>query len=174
MGRYYHGDINGKFWFGIQNSLDASHFGGVGEYVYMWSCCGTHDDLTETDVGRKNECPNECYKDDDTKLSEVVIDENYARFEFKEDDIPTVLDMIYSLSSLLNVSETMVDEIINMKCNEDEDNYGFYTRCTDIIYSEYEKDKDSDNAELWARLYFGIEIYMCLKQTGSCSFDAEL
>lgn len=28
MGRYYYGDINGKFWFGIQESDDASHFGG--------------------------------------------------------------------------------------------------------------------------------------------------
>lgn len=29
MGRYYKGDIEGKFWFGIQNSDDASFFGGT-------------------------------------------------------------------------------------------------------------------------------------------------
>jgi hypothetical protein len=28
MGRYYSGDIEGKFWFGVQDSDDASHFGG--------------------------------------------------------------------------------------------------------------------------------------------------
>jgi len=28
MGRYYNGDIEGKFWFGIQSSTDASFFGG--------------------------------------------------------------------------------------------------------------------------------------------------
>jgi chromosome segregation ATPase len=28
MGRYYYGDINGKFWFGVQESTDAKHFGG--------------------------------------------------------------------------------------------------------------------------------------------------
>lgn len=28
MGRYYSGDIEGKFWFGIQDSNDASFFGG--------------------------------------------------------------------------------------------------------------------------------------------------
>jgi len=28
MGRYYSGDIEGKFWFGIQSSHDASFFGG--------------------------------------------------------------------------------------------------------------------------------------------------
>ena len=28
MGRYYTGDIEGKFWFGVQSSDDASFFGG--------------------------------------------------------------------------------------------------------------------------------------------------
>jgi hypothetical protein len=29
MGRYYSGDIEGKFWFGVQSSDDANYFGGV-------------------------------------------------------------------------------------------------------------------------------------------------
>lgn len=29
MGRYYQGDINGKFWFGVQSSDDANNFGGA-------------------------------------------------------------------------------------------------------------------------------------------------
>jgi len=28
MGRYYSGDIEGKFWFAVQSSTDASFFGG--------------------------------------------------------------------------------------------------------------------------------------------------
>ena len=28
MGRYYNGDIEGKFWFGVQSSTDADFFGG--------------------------------------------------------------------------------------------------------------------------------------------------
>lgn len=28
MGRYYHGDIEGKFWFALQSSDSASRFGG--------------------------------------------------------------------------------------------------------------------------------------------------
>ena len=27
MGRHYDGDISGKFWFGVQDSGDAEHFG---------------------------------------------------------------------------------------------------------------------------------------------------
>jgi|TARA_R100000093_G_scaffold66529_2_gene37752 hypothetical protein len=31
MGRYYNGDIEGKFWFGIQSSDDADFFGFTGQ-----------------------------------------------------------------------------------------------------------------------------------------------
>jgi hypothetical protein len=34
MGRYYSGDIEGKFWFAVQSSDDASFFGGSEEEVY--------------------------------------------------------------------------------------------------------------------------------------------
>lgn len=37
MGRYYSGDINGKFWFGVQDSNAADRFGGVQlepSYIY--------------------------------------------------------------------------------------------------------------------------------------------
>ena len=31
MGRYYNGDIEGKFWFGVQSSNDGDFFGSKGE-----------------------------------------------------------------------------------------------------------------------------------------------
>jgi len=33
MGRYYSGDIEGKFWFAVQSSDDASNFGGAEEML---------------------------------------------------------------------------------------------------------------------------------------------
>lgn len=35
MGRYYHGDIEGKFWFGVQSSNDADFFGVEGYTTYL-------------------------------------------------------------------------------------------------------------------------------------------
>jgi hypothetical protein len=35
MGRYYHGDIEGKFWFGVQSSNDAEYFGVEGNTNYL-------------------------------------------------------------------------------------------------------------------------------------------
>lgn len=39
MGRYYYGDIEGKFWFGVQSSDSADRFGVVGsepQYLEYW------------------------------------------------------------------------------------------------------------------------------------------
>ena len=50
MGRYYDGDINGKFWFGVQSSNAADRFGQKGyepsyiEYYYE------NDDLDEVEA----------------------------------------------------------------------------------------------------------------------------
>ena len=35
MGRYYSGDIEGKFWFGVQSSDDADFFGRRGHAYYL-------------------------------------------------------------------------------------------------------------------------------------------
>ena len=35
MGRYYHGDIEGKFWFAVQSSNDADFFGVEGEPTHL-------------------------------------------------------------------------------------------------------------------------------------------
>ena len=178
MGRYYHGDINGKFWFGVQSSVDACNFGGEYEVLYSWSCCGVQGDLTVVDLGKLNECPNECYlADDNTRTCEVITDENYVVFTFEKDDTEFVEHIMLDLMDKLCVSKSVLNNIINLEMNDNEEITDYCDRCADIIYAEYEKDPDrhnEENSELWARLYLGIKIYMCLKMTGSCGFDAEL
>jgi hypothetical protein len=55
MGRYYTGDIEGKFWFGVQDSDDANHFGGeeieTPEDVYALSYSFTKEDLPDINKG---------------------------------------------------------------------------------------------------------------------------
>jgi len=43
MGRYYHGDIEGKFWFGVQSSTDADFFGVQGEATHVSYGFGKED-----------------------------------------------------------------------------------------------------------------------------------
>ena len=50
MGRYYSGDINGKFWFGVQSSDAADRFGRIGgtpSYLYYYFDI---DDLPEVEA----------------------------------------------------------------------------------------------------------------------------
>ena len=56
MGRYYNGDIEGKFWFGVQSSADADFFGKEGSPNYL-SYYYDEEDLTTIEVGLKN-CKN--------------------------------------------------------------------------------------------------------------------
>lgn len=40
MGRFYYGDINGKFWFGVQDSTSIEKYGGTAEQEFEWNGCG--------------------------------------------------------------------------------------------------------------------------------------
>ena len=50
MGRYYSGDIEGKFWFAVQNSGDASFFGGQENVDYL-QYYFNEDDLVDVNAG---------------------------------------------------------------------------------------------------------------------------
>ena len=54
MGRYYHGDIEGKFMFGVQSSSDADFFGVEGEATHL-SYGFNAEDLPKVEEGIK-EC----------------------------------------------------------------------------------------------------------------------
>ena len=49
MGRYYSGDIEGKFWFGVQASNAADRFGSVGSANYI-EYYFSDDNLHEVDA----------------------------------------------------------------------------------------------------------------------------
>ena len=69
MGRFYSGDINGKFWFGIQSSDDISNLLDIDtEMVCEWYGCGCmfHDD--NNDNNEDNEYCIECYNNKDDFL----------------------------------------------------------------------------------------------------------
>ena len=50
MGRYYSGDINGKFWFGVQSSNAADRFGRIGETPSYLDYYFDIDDLPEVEA----------------------------------------------------------------------------------------------------------------------------
>jgi len=51
MGRYYSGDIDGKFWFAVQSSDDADFFGVVGETPDYLNYYFDEDNLEDVKIG---------------------------------------------------------------------------------------------------------------------------
>ena len=58
MGRYYNGDIEGKFWFAVQSSTDADFFGVVGSEPSYLDYYFSEDNLKDIEKGI-SECKKE-------------------------------------------------------------------------------------------------------------------
>jgi hypothetical protein len=86
MGRYYSGDINGKFWFGVQASNAADRFGSIGhEPSYIEYHFSDHD-LHEVEA--------EIKRIEDTLGDKITVIENFfkslrdsGRFGYKDNDL---------------------------------------------------------------------------------------
>lgn len=124
MGRYYRGDIEGKFWFGVQSSDDADFFGGQSA------------EPSELD------------------------------YSFDETELPTVEVGIKECLEELGENKEKLDTYF--KAN---------SSYQDKMLSDYlaiEENKLNTVLEWYARLKLGEKIRDCLKETGTCSFTAEL
>jgi hypothetical protein len=121
MGRYYHGDIEGKFWFGVQSSDDGEYFGmREAEYSIQYYS----DDLELAKEGVR-ECLNILGK------YKIEIDKYFTECSSYTDE---------KLAKTLNISVDKLKEIL-----------------------------------VWyARLRLGQKIVDCIKEQGSCYYEAEL
>ena len=122
MGRYYSGDIEGKFWFALQSSNAADRFGVT------------------------------------SKTSE---EPNYIPYYFDEDNLDDVE------KEIKNIEESLGDKLQTIE-NFFKDNNGYNDDM--LEKAGITKDELSDYADLG----LGKQIRDCIKETGQCSFEAEL
>lgn len=144
MGRYYSGDIDGKFWFGVQDSDDANHFGGEEiemldedtDEAYALAYSFTKEDLEDIDAGIQ-ECIDEL-GDKLPKLEEYFGEGGKGYFSYNP-----------------------------QKMCED---FGLPTEGNSFSGGkEYQ-----EMMEQYARLVLGKKIKECVERTGSCNFECEL
>ena len=119
MGRYYSGDIEGKFWFALQSSNAASRFGG---------------------------------EESEPSYIDYYFDEN--QLEEVEAEIKNIED---SLGNKIQILENFFKE-----------NNGY----TDVSINKL--GVSMDELREYADLKLGIKIRDCIKESGQCSFQAEL
>lgn len=120
MGRYYDGDIEGKFWFGVQSSDDGEFFGAEEDTSYT--------NYYAEDIKKADDGVNKCLKE----LGDYK--EKIDQF-FKEHD---------------SYNNEMLEE-----------------------YLKLGKETTRNLLTWYARLDLGLKIQKCIKEDGSCSFNAE-
>ena len=122
MGRYYHGDIEGKFWFGVQSSCDGEYFG--------------------MEEQEPSYIP---YYSDDLDLAEEGVEECKAK---------------------LRGYLTIIRKFFNSRSS--------YTDKSLAEALEVSEDKTAHLLKWYARLTLGEKIVKCIKEEGSCWYEAEL
>jgi hypothetical protein len=183
MGRYYTGDICGKFWFGIQNSDDADHFGCKGNIVnYRFYGCECSINQYLIDIAIENKVSlfcDKCYHNYNHHKKEVedLVENNILYYECCE-------QLIYEFNS------THIN-IVKQVLNELENKYSMYIKNFEIIddvsledgidyevdlvdEKEEEESEDKKILKYVARLCLGRQILYCLEKNGKCNFTGEI
>jgi len=128
MGRYYSGDIEGKFAFAIQNSDAADRFGVTGQTPNFIEYYYNEDNLEELQKELKNI--------EDAFGPQKQALKTYFDLYKTQDDAPLSFTSYIEKGGLPELKESQLSE-----------------------YYDY---------------LLGRKILECIKETGSCTFDAEL
>ena len=183
MGRFYFGQISGKFWFGVQSSSDPEYFGVTHTDVVQFHVCGceiddkfieriVQDEITYINVNKPNIFCRDCF-------------ESYAQHKQSmiDDDI-TYDDNTWfaSTAEIYYVFESKHIDFVKEQVQKLEDEVGKYMASyvikdeSDEITYDYTCPKDLLGNELIlvARLCLGRQILHCLHIHGKCIFTAEL
>lgn len=118
MGRYYNGDIDGKFWFALQSSDAADRFGVTGETP------------------------------------------NILTYYFDEGDLEGVEEEISNIEKSLGDKLKVINDFFAEPRGYNDE---------DLAKIGITQDELRDYADLG----LGIKIRDCIKENGSCSFEAE-
>ncbi len=163
MGRYYSGDICGKFCVAVQCSYDADNFcipEQTRRDLFSFKECGC------LNIQNDKFCDN-CYDSyeehsQDVGESEVIQEEvSEIEYHFTQNELEIVKDKLQEIGEELG-SEVLQNLTISFK-RDDGFEYS-YEIDDDILYDE----------ELLIRYCFGKQIEACLIENGHCSFGCEI
>ena len=188
MGRFYHGSIEGKFWFGVQSSDDISNLVTI-KYVmsYSWKSCHC---CAEIDIDNDDEdkyC-KDCYESKE-EHEESVIEEDGENEDnclyYEEQTICYHLDKDSHYDELkknMDILKSKIDPKITDEFDKIEQNDKILDAFTGVfdnslkILNEIEKEKEEENnknesdvnkdyIELVARYTIGYQLEYCLRTT---------
>ena len=175
MGRFYYGDIKGKFWVAIQDSNDPLNFDLEEIPVLNYIGCGCLCDDIEIKY-----C-DACYSSFEEHKESIEEDGDY------EGDLDKLDNLIEESSNesewkadkenVENIEKVLkeIDEEINVKkyiksiTFDEKDDFTYQLEET----PKFKKSK-SNVLTLLARWCLGMQILKCIEVKGSCVFNGEL
>jgi hypothetical protein len=185
MGRFYYGDIEGKFWFGVQSSDDISELISYGNphQSNIWKSCGCNVD---EDIPTDKYCMD-CY-DSKNEHIDIVTEEGDYEDELlytEDNNISYCLDkdthyqeLLNSMNNLkLSIHKDIIAEFDQIEQNDKilDAFTGVFEKVFSIKNIKYENDREHHKATiLIARYTLGFQIEYCLRTTDSCNITCEL
>jgi uncharacterized protein YdcH (DUF465 family) len=188
MGRFYGGDIEGKFWFGVQDSCDISNLVDI-EYTigHIWKACGCsariddkfcedcYDNYDEHVLAVKEEY-------DDYEEGDLLYEEGNEIYynlykDWHYDELTETLEQLKS-----KIPEKVMNELD--KLEENKKIISAFSGYFDSVFEEYNKLNSEDNdansnqsinnsAQFIARYVLGLQIKYCLEKNDMCAVICE-
>ena len=182
MGRFYNGDIEGKFWFGVQNSDDIENLVNITPNTeYAWKACNCCAEIDCMDYCKT------CYENKEEHISDAIEAEEYddSCLYYEECSQSYCLDKETHYQELLdnmNELKTKIPDEIIKKFDEIEQTDDILNAFTGVfdkylpVINEKKEEKEGEKKELSvlvARYTLGYQIEYCLRTTGSCNVNCE-
>ena len=181
MGRLYTGDIEGKFWFGVQDSDDIENLITIkGITDYYWKVCNCIAEIDHDHYCR------DCFETKEEHIEATIEDEEYQDkcLYYEDSSHGYSVDKDIHYNELIKNMESLKKEIpieIISEFDKIEQNdkildafSGVFNNMNNIITSVVELDKERHNMRvLVARYTLGYQIEYCLRNTDSCNINCE-
>ena len=172
MGRYYSGSIEGKFWFGIQESNDIENLINIqaNDPKLLWIGCNCYIE------DEKDDYCKDCYDSLEDFLDKEGEDiENGIHF-YEDNEIVYEIDEghLQELNETLTTIEASFDDHLKELCNKLPNNL---QNAFDGHFSEittYVSEKENQPLEKIATYCLGRQIKACLENEGQCFLYCEL
>lgn len=181
MGRFYSGDIEGKFWFGIQDSNDVENLVTItGNTEYSWHVCNCVAEIEDDDYCRQ------CYDSKEEHIEAAIEEEEYEDkcLYYEECSHGYSLDKETHYEELVanmkNLKKEIPEGVIKFFENIEQNDKildaftGVFNDTNKHISEKPEDDKERTKLfVLIARYTLGYQIEYCLRTTESCNINCE-
>ena len=180
MGRFYSGDIEGKFWFGVQDSDDVENLVTITPNTdYSWKACNCCAEVDE-DYCRQ------CYETKEEHIEAAIEAEEYEDecLYYEECSHGYCLDKGTHYEELVKnmelLKQELPEEIIKFFENIEQNDKildaftGVFNDTNKHMVETHEDDKERTKLFVLIERYtLGYQIEYCLRTTESCNINCE-